>query len=420
MRGHERIEGKRSDNKPDPADPSIFLSVGSLLDVEEPNRPDLWEGEIPQGALVGISGLWGSMKSYLMQALGLRAAQGLPFLDRRLLLVHVFYFDRENPKSVWRRRLTDLAGQDRPERFHMMTLFGPVIPPAFDTDGVAFYSKLAASHPDSLFIFDSLVRYYPSGKQTENTEDAIHAMTSLKSFTRWGTTVSFLHHPTKSGGDFRGGGDLQAAPDLLFTLTHDKKAKRLKLECTKNRFEEEHMLEVGYEQTPEGGLVFVNMATDEERKRRAEDQERIAAVLEIIKELHPKGESTKRRLIAAGKERLKVGQKTVEHILDNGVDVTWTCTKTSTSYNYAPLYLSVGVHPHGQNTGNRSHDKGNERTSDEKTSSGYTEYTPEESVPAVPPPSRGSTEYTHGATFKNEEPPDFTPKDDLPEVEVII
>lgn|GEM_PF-409283 len=287
--GQKKADDKQHDRKPDPADPSVFVSVSSLLDVEEPNRPDLWEREIPQGSLVGISGQWGSMKSYVMQALGLRAAQGQPFLGRRLVETDVFYFDLENPRSVWKRRLLDLAGQDRPERFHMMPLFGPFPPPVFDTEGIAFYNKLAELHPNALFIFDSLVRFYPGGKQTEGTEDSIHAMTALKGFTRWSTTVSFLHHPTKMGGDFRGGGDLQAAPDLLFTLKHDKKARRLTLECTKNRFDEGHTLQVSYEPTPEGGLVFVDMATAQEMKQRARYRERTAAVLQIIKELYPKG-----------------------------------------------------------------------------------------------------------------------------------
>jgi len=191
VKGGQEAPKNQSVNKPDPADPSIFLSVSSLLDVEEPNRPDLWEGEIPQGSLVGISGLWGSMKSLLMQAAGLKAAQGQPFLGRRLVETDVFYFDLENPRSAWKGRMLDLAGQDRPERFHMMTLFGPVPPPRFDSDGIIFYSKLAELHPGSLFIFDSLVRFYPSGKQSENTEDAIHAMTTLKTLTRWTRPCSF-------------------------------------------------------------------------------------------------------------------------------------------------------------------------------------------------------------------------------------
>jgi hypothetical protein len=334
--GVYRPDGEQGRAKPNPSDLSTFVSVGSILDVEEPNRPDLWEGEIPQGSLVGISGQWGSMKSYLMQAMGLRAAQGQAFLGRRLRKVHVFYFDLENPRAVWKRRLIDLAGQDRPECFHMMTLFGPFVPPAFDADGIVFYSTLAELYPESLFVFDSLVRYYPSGKQTENTEDAIHAMTTLKTLTRWGTTVAFLHHPTKEGKEFRGGGDLQAAPDLLFSLTHDKKARRLALECTKNRFDEAHTPEISYEPTLEGGLVFVDVANAEEEERRAQDRKSTGAILEIIKELYRKGESTKRRLLEEGKRRLNLSRRVLEPILDNGVGVTWTCIKSRAKFVYVP------------------------------------------------------------------------------------
>ncbi|MGA2109442.1 MAG: AAA family ATPase [Syntrophorhabdales bacterium] len=378
--------GEHNRRGPDPADLSAFVSVGSILDVEEPNRPDLWEREIPQGSLVGISGQWGSMKSYLMQAMGMRAAQGQPFLGRRLREVDVFYFDKENPRSVWKRRLLDLAGQDRPERFHMMPLFGPFVPPSFDVDGVAFYSMLAELHPESLFIFDSLVRYYPSGKQTENTEDAIHAMTTLKTLTRWGTTVAFLHHPTKDGRDFRGGGDLQAAPDLLFTLTHDKKARRLILECTKNRFDEGHTLEISYEPTPEGGLVFVDVANAEEMKKRAEDRERTAAVLEIIRELYQKGESTKRRLFEEGKKRFDLGRRVVESIIDNGVGVTWTCIKLSTKHVYTPILEAACTEDmYTQKSGNA----GNSCNDDEK-----------ERVHRPPSPYRGGRVHTGARSAK--------------------
>ena len=69
----EPTAGKQSTGKPDPSDPSIFFSIGSLLNDDEPSRPDLWEGEITQGSLVGISGLWGAMKSLLTLAMALRA-----------------------------------------------------------------------------------------------------------------------------------------------------------------------------------------------------------------------------------------------------------------------------------------------------------------------------------------------------------
>ena len=412
LMGVYRPDGEQGRAKPNPADLSAFVSVGSILDVEEPNRPDLWEGEIPQGSLVGISGQWGSMKSYLMQAMGLRAAQGQAFLGRRLREVDVFYFDKENPRSVWRRRLIDLAGQDRPERFHMMTLFGPFVPPAFDADGIVFYSTLAELYPESLFVFDSLVRYYPSGKQTENTEDAIHAMTTLKTLTRWGTTVSFLHHPTKEGKDFRGGGDLQAAPDLLFTLTHDKKARQLTLECTKNRFDEAHTLEISYEPTPEGGLVFVDVANAEEEERRAQDRERTAAVLEIITDLSRKGEATKRHILEEGKRRLNLSRRIVEPILDNGAGVTWKCIKMRTKFVYSPMcsesknegFLvctegektdSDGVctgactHSEGSNTENPCPDKEKECAHDEKHTTVHGDHGPSGECVHHPPPFRG-------------------------------
>jgi hypothetical protein len=381
--GKNKANPEHGAQKPDPADPSIFVSVSDVLDIEEPNRPDLWEREIPQGSLVGFSGQWGSMKSYLLQAMGLTAAQGRYFLGRRLLEVDVFYFDLENPKSVWKRRLFDLAGQDRPKRFHMMPLFGRIAPPPFDADGVAFYNNLAKMYPEAFFIFDSLVRFYPSGKQTENTEDTIHTMTTLKKLTRFGTTVSFLHHPTKDGDPFRGGGDLQAAPDLLFTLKHNKKARRLTLECTKNRFDEGHTIEISYEPAPEGGLVFVDLATVEELKRRTEDRKHVAAVLAIIKELHPKGESTKRRLLEEGKKRLSLSRRIIDPIIDNGVNVTWTCTRTSTKHIYAPLCSDDLYTVKSENSEKPCQQEETECVQDEKLTSVHTEHAPNESVHSV-------------------------------------
>ena len=393
---------KERANGPDATDPSIFVTIGDLLDVEEVSPPDLWEGEIRHGSLVGLSGMWGSMKTYIMQALGIRAAQGQPFLGRRLQAIDVFIFDRENPRSVWKRRLVDLAGQDRPERFHMMTLFGPFIPPAFDIPGVAFYNWLAELHPGSLFIFDSLVRYYPSGKQTENTEDAIHAMTVLKALTRW-VTVIFLHHPTKAGSDFRGGGDLQAAPDLLYALTHDKGAKRLTLECVKNRYEEAHTIQIEYRPTLDGGLCFVDVANAEELKRRAEDQQREAAILRIIEELHAKGESTKRRLLEEGKKRLGLSRRILEPLIDNGVGRTWSVQKLVQKHLYGPLCTDDLFTPETPTVEKRSDDKGNECVQDDEHTAVYGEHGPDVSVHSVLTHSRSEHTYTPGHTNRNSE-----------------
>ena len=372
----EKTAARQSTGKPDPSDPSIFVSLTSLMDDDEPNRPDLWEGEIKQEFLVGISGKWGAMKSLLMQAMALRAAQGEPFLGRRLAEIEVFYFDLENPRAVWKKRMLDLAGTGRPERFHPMTIFGSYQPPVFDTDGIAFYNKLAELHPRSLFVFDSLVRFYPSGKQSENTEDAVYAMTVLRNLTRWGVTVIYLHHPTKDGGDFRGGGDLQAAPDLLYTLTHSKKDKRLILECTKNRLEEPHTLQIGYETLQDGRFAFIDLSSAEETRRRGENEGRVAALLEIIKDLYAKGESNKTKLLEEGNKRLHLGRRILEPIIDNGVGVTWTCSKVGTRYVYAPLCtgaMYTNVQEGNGNAENACNDGQKHRVHDEGTPSVHDE-----------------------------------------------
>ena len=309
----------------------------------------------------------------------------------------------ENPRAVWKKRLIDLGVHEEPERFHPMTIFGPFVPPSFDKEGIAFYNKLAELHPGSLFIFDSLVRFYPSGKQSENTEDAIYAMTALKGLTRWGTTVVFLHHPTKNGGDFRGGGDVQAAPDLLYTLTHDVAKKQLTLQCTKNRFEEPHTIQIGYQSTAQVGLVYIDLSSAEQTRRRAENEERSAKVLEIIKELYPKGESTKTKLLDEGKKRLGLGRRILEPVIDNGVGVTWSCSKAGTKYVYAPLCKGANVHDAQEENGNAENtcnDGQNYRVHDERTPSVHDEQNPSCSCTSCTHPYRVYTS-TQRADFKD-------------------
>ena len=209
---------------------------------------------------------------------------------------------------------------------------------------------------------------------------------------------------------------------LVFTLTHDKKAKRLTLACVKNRFEEEHSIEIEYEPAPDGGLVFIDMATAEESKRRAENQGRASAVLEIIEGLYTRGESTKTRLFEEGQKRFKLGRRTLEPVIDNGVGVTWSCTKSGTKYIYAPLCSADSYTKKGENARMPCNDKKEHRVHDEKSAFVHDEHDPLCSCTSCTHPVKG-VHVHEGRNRRNErdyeERVSDGPITDLPDPEVL-
>jgi len=156
------------------------------------------------------------------------------------------------------------------------------------------------------------------------------------------------------------------------------------------------------------------MATAQEMKQRARYRERTAAVLQIIKELYPKGESNKTRLFEEGKKRLTLGRRILESIIDNGVGVSWTCTTIGTKYIYAPLgdgsctsCTDDMYTMKEKNAENACHDKGNDRVHDEKTAFVHDEHNPSCSCTSCTPPFKGVHVHEQGQTFQNAQNENF-------------
>jgi hypothetical protein len=89
-----------------------------------------------------------------------------------------------------------------------------------------------------LIIFDSLIRFH-SCDENSATEMA-QVMQDLRALANAGATVIVLHHRAKSETSrYRGSSDIAGGVDVAFSVSRDRQAGIVKLECFKSRFSEE-------------------------------------------------------------------------------------------------------------------------------------------------------------------------------------
>jgi AAA domain len=191
------------------------------------------EGIIPRASVTLMAGEPGSYKSWLALTLLRSAVLGGKFLGRECQPTCVLYLDRENPLSVVRERLAMLGI----ESLGSAKIWGGWLHDAPPAIGDARLLQIAHERKP-LLIFDSLIRFH-SADENSATEMA-QVMGDLRALANAGATVVVLHHRAKSESSrYRGSSDIAGGVDTAFSVSRDRQAGILKLECFKSRFLEE-------------------------------------------------------------------------------------------------------------------------------------------------------------------------------------
>ena len=276
---------------------------------------------IPRAALTLVAGEPGSYKSWLALCLARAVAEGAPFLERACPKLPVLYLDRENPQAVVRERMEVLErgfqsleaqakrGICHPEPGRPLSANGgegsaflPLSSEAADSSGKPRprndTSEDAPQPPGSnlqsltsslranlriwggwladappligdarllqiarrwkpLIIFDSLIRFH-EGDENSATEMA-PVMAELRALAHAGATVIALHHRAKSEASrYRGSSDILGGVDVAFSVSHDRDAGLLKLQCFKSRFAAEFKLTLRPEIETRGGFSLAD------------------------------------------------------------------------------------------------------------------------------------------------------------------
>jgi hypothetical protein len=223
-----RFEGSRSVAAQ--MNPSMSrLRVEDLPNIWDLDAPDvryMIEPELPEGAVVAITGDSGCGKSTLVSHWA-----GVAMNAGRSVLV----LDRENPVSMVRDRLMRLGISRNELLFYWGGWLGEEAPQPSDAVVLAWVGKCS---PKPLVIVDSLVAFQPG-----NENDAVETrrwMHQCRRVANTGATVAVIHHSgrSESNQDYRGSSDFKAAIDQGFVVTNLGTPGRLgtlKLRCFKSR-----------------------------------------------------------------------------------------------------------------------------------------------------------------------------------------
>jgi KaiC/GvpD/RAD55 family RecA-like ATPase len=207
--------------------------IPDVMTMVAPRTEWLVEGIIPRASVTLLAGEPGSYKSWLALALLRSAVAGEKFLERDCAASSVLYLDRENPLTMVRQRLTMLGV----ESLGSTRIWGGWLSDAPPLIGDVRVLEMAREHRP-LIIFDSLIRFH-SAEENSATEMA-EVMQNLRALANVGATVLVLHHkPKAEGAHYRGSSDIAGGVDTAFSVSRDRHAGILKLECFKSRFLEE-------------------------------------------------------------------------------------------------------------------------------------------------------------------------------------
>jgi archaellum biogenesis ATPase FlaH len=226
---------------------------------------------------------------------GVTRAPGGTFLGRRCRAMDVLYLDRENPLSVVRERMallgitslgvgapscTATPGDDKKSCHPDAALRqkDPYRAPQVEPSGTPphpearywggwlhdsapaigdFRLLQAARERHPLIIFDSLIRFH-SADENSATEMAA-AMQDLRALANAGATVILLHHRAKSETSrYRGSSDIAGGVDLAISVSRDRAAGIIKLDCFKSRFSEEFSMTLRPELHDRGDFVVTD------------------------------------------------------------------------------------------------------------------------------------------------------------------
>lgn len=199
-------------------------AVGELQDVVRYIR----EPELPEGAVIGLTGDSGSGKSTLATAWARDViATGRP----------ACFLDRENSRQGVHDRMKRLGLTDGPRLRWSGGWIGEDAPLP---DAPAVVEWVTACDPRPLLVVDSTVAFM-AGSDENNASDMRKFLHRARRLADLGATVVVLHHDGKadSARDFRGSSDFKAALDMAFHCTNvssDSRLDRIRLRCFKSRF----------------------------------------------------------------------------------------------------------------------------------------------------------------------------------------
>lgn len=185
------------------------------------------EPELPEGAIIGLTGDSGSGKSTLATGWIRDAiAAGRP----------VLILDRENPRSVVLDRMRRLNLADSPLLRWTGGWNGDDAP---GPDSAAVISWVRACTAKPIVVIDSLAAFL--GGDENSATDMRRFMHFCRRLADMGACVVIIHHDGKAdtAKDFRGSSDFKAAVDQAFHTTNvsaDLRLDRIRLRCFKSRF----------------------------------------------------------------------------------------------------------------------------------------------------------------------------------------
>jgi hypothetical protein len=211
----------------------VWDEIPDVMKMAAPRTEWVVEGIIPRASVTLLAGEPGSYKSWLALVLLRGVVAGGKFLERDCAASSVLYLDRENPLTMVRERLTMLGV----ESLGSTRIWGGWLPDSPPAIGDVRLIEMARERRP-LIIFDSLIRFH-SAEENSATEMA-EVMQNLRALANLGATVLVLHHkPKAEGAHYRGSSDIAGGVDTAFSISRDRQAGILKLECFKSRYIEE-------------------------------------------------------------------------------------------------------------------------------------------------------------------------------------
>ena len=227
--------------------------IPNIFTLDAPAIEWMVEGILPRASVTLLAGEPGSYKTWLALALLRGVASGGNFLGCKCAQANVLYLDRENPLAVMRERLAVL-GIDSLVDSRIWGGWLADAPPCIGD----FRILEMARERRPLIIFDSLIRFHAAADENSATEMSM-VMADLRALANAGATVVVLHHKPKSeGSHYRGSSDIAGGVDTAWSVSRDRGAGLLRLECFKSRFVEEFSMTLRPELAGEGDFVVTD------------------------------------------------------------------------------------------------------------------------------------------------------------------
>ncbi len=227
----------------------VWDEIPDVMTMAAPRIEWVVEGIIPRASVTLLAGEPGSYKSWLALTLLRASVAGGRFLERECAALNVLYLDRENPLAVVRERLAILGV----ESLGSTRIWGGWLTDAPPAIGDARLLEIARER-QPLLLFDSLIRFH-SADENSATEMA-EVMKNLRALANVGATVVALHHKSKAeGSHYRGSSDIAGGVDTAFSVSRDRQAGILKLECFKSRFVEEFSISLRPDLAATGNFI---------------------------------------------------------------------------------------------------------------------------------------------------------------------